>query len=168
MPDTQSVSVTLFQKLDLPAKTLVRARAGAAVPKVEPGEKNTPTSSPHSSCALRTRLGRDGTGGTGRLRLLVKVEESDTWQPLPIRSGSSDVVPAIPLLSRPKAGSALPVTLAASSTFRTWASTKAVGTSSFILENSSARSREDKAGGRGGQAVLAVPAKAASQAHLFI
>lgn len=43
----------------------------------------------------------------------------------------------MPLLSRPKAGSALPVTLAASSTFRTWASTKAVGTSSFILENSS-------------------------------
>lgn len=52
----------------------------------------------------------------------------------------------MPLLSKPKAGSALPVTLAASSTFRTWASTKAVGTSSFILENSSARPREDEAG----------------------
>lgn len=94
----------------------------------------------------------------------VEGEKSENLSALPIRSGSSEVVPAMPLLSRPKAGSALPVTLAASSTFRTWASTKAVGTSSFILENSSVSFREDEGGSGGREAVLATPVKS----HLSI
>ncbi len=63
---------------------------------------------------------------------------------LPVFSGSSEAVPAMPLFSRPNAGSTFPVLRAASCTFFTCASTSSVGTSSRTRENSSTNERKKK------------------------